>query len=330
MNSFGRIFKISIFGESHGEGIGVVIDGCPPGIKFPFEELKKDLARRKSGAKGTTPRIEDDEPKILSGLYKEHTTGAPLTILFHNNNTRSGDYDLLKSIPRPGHADFVALKKFKGFSDLRGGGHFSGRLTLGIVAAGAIAKKILPPNISFQSEILEIGGQRDYDAILNEAIEQRDSLGGIVEVRVSNLPIGLGEPFFDSFESVLAHLVFAIPAVKGIEFGSGFESASMKGSQHNDPIISPDGKTASNNSGGVNGGITNGNDLIFRVAVKPTASIAKTQRSLNIESGEMAELNIKGRHDSCIALRTPVIFEACAAIVAADMYLIYKSYNTER
>ncbi len=330
MNSFGKIFRISIFGESHGEGIGVVIDGCPPGIPFPLEDLTTDLSRRKSGARGTTPRIEDDNPEILSGVYNGKTTGSPLTIFFKNKNTRSGDYESLKNIPRPGHADFVALKKFKGFADPRGGGHFSGRLTLAIVAAGCIAKKILPHDVLFQSEILEIGGSKDYESILNEAIEEGESLGGIVEVKVSNLPCGLGEPFFDSFESLLSHLVFSVPAVKAIEFGSGFKSATMKGSIHNDPIISDDGKTLSNNSGGINGGITNGNDLLFRVAIKPTASIAKSQKSLNLKTGQIEEFTIKGRHDSAIVLRTPVIFEACAAIVAADMYLIYKSYNTER
>jgi chorismate synthase len=212
------------------------------------------------------------------------------------------------------------MKKYKGFNDYRGAGHFSGRITLPLVAAGVLAKKILK-GIDISSRILEIGGEENYHGIIDEAMANGDSAGGIVEVKLSGLPIGLGEPFFNSCESNISHIIFSVPAVKGIEFGSGFASARIKGSEHNDIIISTDGKTATNNSGGINGGITNGNDLIFRVAVKPTPSIRAVQKTINIETGEIDDLTIDGRHDACITLRTPVIFEACAAIAIADLYL---------
>lgn len=326
MNSFGTILRLSIFGESHGNGIGIIIDGAPPGIEFSSKDMEEDMARRRSGARGTTPRQESDIPEILSGIYNNKTTGAPITILFRNSNTRSKDYDKFRDTPRPGHADFTAMTKYKGYSDPRGGGHFSGRITLGIVAAGALAKKILP-TMKINSQIIEIGGEKNYAHVLEKMIEEKDSAGGIVEVTATGIPAGIGEPFFNSMESCLSHLVFSIPAVRGIEFGAGFESARIKGSQSNDPIISTDGKTSSNNAGGINGGITNGNDLIFRVAVKPTSSIGKVQETINLKTGVMEKLEIEGRHDSCIVLRTPVIFEACAAIAAADLFLISKTYK---
>jgi chorismate synthase len=326
MNSFGTIFRLSIFGESHGSGIGIIIDGAPPGIDFSAEDMEKDLARRKSGARGTTPRQESDIPEILSGIYNNKTTGAPLTILFRNSNTRSGDYDRFRDMPRPGHADFTAKMKYKGYSDPGGGGHFSGRITLGIVAAGALAKKIVP-SMKIFSRITEIGGEKDYAHVIERMIEENDSAGGIVEITAAGIPAGIGEPFFNSMESCLSHLVFSIPAVRGIEFGAGFESACMKGSMCNDPFISADGKTSSNNAGGINGGITNGNDLIFRVAVKPTSSIGKPQETINLKTGVTETLEVEGRHDACIVLRTPVIFEACAAIAAADLFLVNKTYN---
>lgn len=325
MNSFGTLFRISVFGESHGPATGVTIDGSPVGVEFSAADMESDIARRKPGAAGTTPRVEGDIPEIVSGVFNGRTTGAPLTVIFRNSNTHSGDYESLRSHPRPGHADFTAMKKYHGFNDYRGGGHFSGRVTLAIVAAGSLAKKIVPA-MEVTSAILEIGGVRDYAEILEEAIKSGDSLGGIVQVKITGLPCGLGEPFFNSFESVLSHLVFSIPAVKGMEFGAGFSSARMRGSECNDPIISPDGKTATNNAGGINGGITNGNDVIFRVAVKPTPSIRRPQNTLNTASGSIEKLEIHGRHDACVALRAPVVFEACAAIAAADMYLINKAY----
>ena len=324
MNSFGRKFRVSIFGESHGEMVGVTIDGCPPGVALSEQDLLPDLARRKSGAKGTTPRKEADLPKIVSGVFNGHTTGAPITILFENTNIRSGDYSELATVPRPGHADMVASQKYKGFADYRGGGHFSGRITLGLVAAGVVAKKIVS-GISFSSEIIELGGARDkndFEAIIDSAMQAGDSVGGIIECRAEGVEAGLGEPFFDSAESLISHAVFSIPAIKGIEFGSGFAAARKKGSENNDTVLDAAGKTATNNSGGINGGITNGNEIVFRAAVKPTPSISIEQDSVNLKTGSPEKLTIKGRHDACIALRVPVILEAVTAIVLADLALI--------
>lgn len=307
MNSFGRLFRISIFGESHGECVGITIDGCPAGLLLSPEDLLPDLERRKGGqGKGTTPRREDDYPIFKSGVFNGKTTGFPITILFENNNTRTEDYSKQRSIPRPGHADWVAHQKFGGNEDYRGGGHFSARLTAGIVAAGAIAKKLMG-GISIKAEVIEIGGERDLEKGLQKAIDAKDSVGGIVECRINGLPVGLGEPFFDSVESVLSHIVFAIPAVRGIEFGTGFTAAKMFGSEHNDAIENLDGKTRTNHAGGIVGGISNGNELVFRLAVKPTSSTPKEQNSLNWDSGKTENFSIKGRHDLCVALRAPVI-----------------------
>ncbi len=323
MNSFGRIFRIHIFGESHGKSVGVLVDGCPPGIPICENDFLPDLQRRKSGAKGTTPRIEEDLPEIVSGVFNGFSTGAPLTILFRNSNTKSSDYSQFKAIPRPGHADFVASQKFNEFQDFRGGGHFSGRLTLGLVAAGVIAKKICK-NITFEAKLIEAGGNTDIDEAIEKAVKTKDSVGGIVECRIGNLRVGLGEPFFDSVESLIAHAVFSIPGIKGIEFGSGFYAAKMTGSQHNDCYIDKFGKTETNYAGGINGGITNGNELVFRVAVKPTSSIGLAQQTFDFINNEKAELSVAGRHDLCIALRVPVVAEAVAAIVFADLYRIDK------
>ena len=334
MNSFGRIFRISIFGESHGESVGIVVDGCPAGLPLTVEDFLPDLERRKGGTqKGTTPRQEEDLPIFKSGLFNNKTTGAPITILFENKNIRSGDYEKQRDIPRPGHADFVAHKKFAGFEDYRGSGHFSGRLTVALVAAGVIAKKMLGDltpfplstsgeGIGVRSSILEIGGERDLEKGLQKAIAEKDSIGGIIECRVSGLPIGLGEPFFDSAESILSHIVFAIPAVRGIEFGTGFAAARMFGSEHNDAIENIDGKTRTNHAGGIVGGLTNGNELVFRIAIKPTSSTPKEQNTLNWETGKVENASVKGRHDLCIALRVPVILEAVTAIVIADLMML--------
>ncbi len=321
MNSFGEIFRISIFGESHGPAVGVVIDGCPAGIPLATGDFKEDMGRRKGGAPGTTPRKEPDLPKVMSGLFNSYTTGSPLTIMIDNTNVRSSDYSKLQDIPRPGHADFVASQKFGGFEDKYGGGHFSGRLTACIVVAGVVAKKIIHP-VRCEARILELGGLEDQEVALKKAIEEQDSIGGIIECTISDVPAGLGEPFFDSVESVISHMVFSIPAVKGIEFGSGFQAARMKGSEHNDSIIDTEGTTETNNAGGINGGITNGNEIVFRVAVKPTSSISNLQRTMNMKTGEMTDLVIEGRHDTCIALRIPVILEAAAAVVMADYMLL--------
>lgn len=325
MNSYGRLFRVAIFGESHGASVGVNIDGCPSGIALSEDDMMADLARRKSGAKGTTPRMEADLPEIISGVFNGKTTGAPITIIFRNTNTISKDYSNLVTSPRPGHADYVAQEKYHGYQDYRGGGHFSGRLTLGLVAAGVVAKKVVE-GVTISAKLIAAGGSEDIDAAIDAAVSSRDSVGGLVECRATGLPIGWGEPFFDSIESTIAHIVFAIPATKGIEFGSGFAAAAMRGSEHNDPIVSADGKTKSNHAGGINGGISNGNDLCFRVAIKPTSSIGITQQTLNRETGLVDNLLIKGRHDACIALRVPVVLEAVTAIALADFSLIRKAY----
>ena len=358
MNTFGNKFKVSIFGESHGPCIGVTVDGVLPGIPLTEEDFTQDLDRRRSGAVGTTPRVEKDLPEILSGVYDGYTTGAPLTVLFRNENTRSEDYEQFRKHPRPGHADFTANLKFGGFNDLRGGGMFSGRLTLGLVAAGVIAKKMMY-FARFHARLVEVGGLPDSTAwteALKAAQADGDSLGGVVACTVEGLPIGLGEPFWNSVESVISHAVFAIPGVRGIEFGDGFAAARMRGSEHID--LFPEHECqhgeghecqhgegegcchgheeghechheeghqchheeghhccrhkkpqppVTNHCGGVNGGITNGNPVEFRVAFKPTASIAKA--------------GIGGRHDVCFALRTPVIVEAVAAIALVDLAL---------
>ena len=324
MNSFGRIFRITIFGESHGQAIGVSIDGVPPGISLGLEDFTTDLNRRKAGAKGTTPRIEDDTPEFVSGWFNGFTTGAPLTILFRNTNTKSADYGNLIKTPRPGHSDFVAYKRYEGFNDYRGGGHFSGRLTLALVSAGVIAKKILG-SIHITAKLIAAGGNSNIEESIDKALEKGDSVGGLVECRATDIPLGLGEPFFDSVESVISHLAFAVPAIKGIEFGSGFAAASMTGSQHNDPILDDTGRTAINNAGGITGGLTNGNELVFRVAVKPTSSIGIKQHTFSIETGKVEELEVKGRHDACIALRVPVVIEAITAIALADLLMIEKA-----
>ena len=484
MNSFGRIFKISIFGESHGECVGITIDGCPAGLSLSPEDLLPDLERRKGGKqKGTTPRQEDDFPIFKSGLFNGKTTGFPITILFENKNIRSEDYTKQRSIPRPGHADWVAHQKFGGNEDYRGGGHFSARLTAGIVAAGAIAKKlmnfltspqtplqrrgafedsdtsgyitnsqeqwkygsdlakhnrqhqtpaeeklwdelrnrklsgfkfrrqhpieayipdfvclekklvvevdggyhneeeqkkidevrtktlkknsyhlirftndevlnktewvieeikkyliagsdppsplerelegeVLKPQVTILAEVIEIGGEKNLEKGLQKAIDAKDSVGGILECKVNGLPIGLGEPWFDSVESSLAHLVFAIPAVRGVEFGTGFAAARMFGSEHNDAILEMGGKTKTNHAGGVVGGITNGNELVFRLAIKPTSSTPKEQESLNWDTEQVEKFSIKGRHDLCVALRAPVIVEAVTALVLCDFMML--------
>ncbi|HEY6505600.1 MAG TPA: chorismate synthase [Chitinophagaceae bacterium] len=489
MNSFGRIFRVSVFGESHGESVGIVIDGCPAGLALTEEDLLPDLERRKGGKqKGTTPRQEADYPIFKSGLFNGKTTGFPVTILFENNNTRSEDYQKQRSIPRPGHADWVAHQKFGGHEDYRGGGHFSARLTTGLVAAGAIAKKLMQhltpgpspkergdgessgfgyltnsasewanlkdfarqnqqhqteaeeklwqevrnrqtegykfrrqhpiagfipdfvclekkliieidggyhneeeqkkydeartawleehqynflrftneqvlnempfviKNISealakpvrdsgqsgsgspllrrgvrgevvkggvtIEAKVIEIAGEKDMEKGIQKAIDAKDSVGGLVECRVNGLPVSLGEPYFDSLESSLAHIVFAIPAVRGIEFGTGFAAAKMFGSEHNDAIENMEGKTRTNHAGGIVGGISNGNELIFRIAIKPTSSTPKQQNSLNWDTGKTEDFSVKGRHDLCVALRAPVIVEAATAVTLVDFLLL--------
>ena len=336
MNTFGRKFRVSVFGESHGGFIGAVMDGVPAGLELSEQDFEQDILRRKSGAKGTTTRVEEDKPMIVSGVYEGHTTGAPLTVLFRNDNTRSGDYSLFEAMPRPGHADLTAALKWDDCQDPRGGGHFSGRLTLPVVAAGVVAKKILTdatllddtPFAGVNARIVELGGilgdsaqDAAWQEAIDNAIEEGDSLGAVIECSVPDIDPGYGEPFWDSVESQIAHAVFAIPGVRGIEFGDGFAASRMKGSQHNDPI-GPDGRPTKNGAGGANGGITNGAPILFRVAFKPTSSIRKAQTTFNFEKGEMDVLEVPGRHDVCFALRAPVVVEAMTAIVLADLVLI--------
>ena len=347
MNTFGRKFRVSIFGESHGELIGVVLDGVPAGLELSEQDFEQDIRRRRSGAKGTTPRKEEDQPQIVSGVFEGHTTGAPLAIVFKNENTRSSDYSQFAAMPRPGHADLTAAFKWDDCQDPRGGGHFSGRLTLPVVAAGVVAKKILQdatildetPFSGVDAHIVELGGvdlstalemtkekldvtdgelPKAWQEAIENAISDGDSLGAVVECVVPNVDPGYGEPFWDSVESTLAHAIFAIPGVRGLEIGDGFKAAAMKGSEHNDPI-GPDGRPTKNGAGGVNGGITNGAPLTFRVAFKPTSSIRKAQQTFNFATGEMDTLEIQGRHDVCFALRAPVVVEAMTAIALADL-----------
>jgi chorismate synthase len=329
MNTFGTLFKISIYGESHGEAVGVIVDGCPPGITISPEEMESDLSRRRGGGKGATPRKEADLPVFLSGVFEGKTTGSPVHILFENRNVDSKSYEELKDTPRPGHADMVANQKFAGLNDYWGGGHFSGRLTAGLVAAGCIAKKIIHP-MSVKAEIIEIGkiGESgDIEAKIDKALKNGDSVGGVVECRVESVQPGLGEPFFESVESLIGSAVFSIPGIKGIEFGMGFAGCRMTGSQFNDEILDTSGRTLTNNSGGINGGITNGNDILFRAAVRPTASIPSKQKTVNLKTGEQVEIAVTGRHDTCIALRMPVIIEAVTAIVMADLKLRQNAYS---
>ncbi len=327
MNSFGNNFRLTIFGESHGVAIGVVVDGCPPGIPLEEKDFDADLQRRKAGTKGTTTRIEADIPQIKSGVFNGKTTGAPILIEFENFNSQSKDYANIVNHPRPGHADFIANKKYHGFQDYRGGGHFSGRLTLGLVAAGVIAKKILN-EIKITAKLTEVAGNKNIDEAINNAIKTKDSVGGIIECVAENVSVGLGEPFFNSMESQISHLAFSIPGIKAIEFGAGFTSSKMKGSEFNDVIIDEKGTTKTNHSGGINGGISNGNNLVFRVAVRPTASINLPQETYNFENNRIETIEIEGRHDICIALRVPVIIEAVTAIVLSDFKLINKIFNS--
>lgn len=325
MNSFGQIFRVTIYGESHGSGVGIIVDGMPSGIKLTLDDFIDDINRRKPGAIGTTSRIEADEVNILSGVFNDYTTGMPINLYFLNQNTKSSDYSYIKNTPRPSHADFVASKKYNGFEDYRGGGHFSGRLTLPIVAAGVLAKKIISANIT--SEIVNIHGITDknkFDDEVSLAASSFDSVGGIIRITISNMPIGIGEPYFDSIESVLAHLLYSVGGVKGVSFGIGFSGVSLYGSEFNDCIIDATGKTKTNNNGGINGGISNGNDIVINVFVKPTPSIYKSQRTYNFEKKEIDDLIIRGRHDAAIVLRAGVVLEAMCAIGLADLFLLSK------
>ena len=330
MNSFGNIFKITLFGTSHGPAIGIAIDGVPAGLQLSPDELEADLARRRSdGTVGCTPRREADIPEILSGLYNGHTDGTPITVVFRNGNTRGGDYTQFRRHPRPSHADLTAATKYNGFNNPEGGGMFSGRLTAPIVAAGVIAKKILS-GITFTTRIVEIGGETDptkFDTLLTELRKAGNSAGGIVEITAHGITAGIGEPFFDSVESMASHLVFAIPGVKGIEFGAGFTAARRLGSDNNDCITDRKGTTATNNDGGINGGISNGMPVLFNMAVKPTPSIAKAQQTVDFIHGTPATLGLKGRHDPAIVRRVCVVVTSVVAVVLCD--ILAQRYGTD-
>ena len=323
MNSMGRVLVVQLFGESRGTAVGVVIDGIPPGLPLSSADFEPDLARRRAGAPGTTGRVESDEPEILSGLYRGRCTGTPLCAVFRNRDAEPAAYDE-STVPRPGHADFTGSVRYKGFADPRGSGHFSGRLTVGLVAAGVVAKKLLA-GVRFDTRILEAGGKPDVAMAVREAVDAGDSVGAIVELRAAGLPAGLGEPFFGTVEGEVARALFAVPGVRGVDFGDGFAAARMRGSEHNDPFVAADGRTSRNGAGGVNGGVTNGNELVVRVAVKPASSIAAPQETLDFATGKMTTLSVDGRHDACIALRAAVVLEAACALALADLMLLARA-----
>ena len=328
MNSYGTLFKVTLYGESHQEAIGTIVDGVPAGIKIDDELITSDLMKRQPGAVGTTPRKEKDEFKILSGVFNGFSTGSPIHIMIENQNIQSKDYEHLKNQPRPGHADFVAGVKYNGFQDYRGGGRFSGRLTAALTAAGSIAKMIVP--FQFENKLIQVGALKDMewlDQYLSEVSKAGDSVGGIIEVKVSGIPVGLGEPFFNKLDSEIGKMMFSIPAVKGVEIGKGFAGIEMMGSKFNDEILDARGKTKTNHSGGVSGGISNGNDLIVKVFIKPTSSIQKEQETYNYTTNSVEKLEIGGRHDVCIARRAGIVVENALAIVLADLYLINKAYQ---
>jgi chorismate synthase len=349
-NSIGKIFTVTSFGESHGRCVGVVVDGCPAGLPLTVNEVQSLVDRRKPDiSAGGTARKERDQVEILSGVFNGHTTGAPLCLLIWNKDTNSSVYEELKFNPRPGHADYTAFIKYGGYNDYRGGGRFSGRITAGFVMAGAIAEKLLESiNIVVAAQTIQIGDIRakskseahiKNDIYLNpvrctdgvaankmiklieKVKKEQDSIGGVVEVTAFNVPPGLGEPVFDTLEGELSRAFFAIPAVKGVEFGSGFGAASMKGSEHNDIIIVKGKKimTDTNNSGGISGGISNGMPLLARVAFKPTPSIAKNQQTINMKTGKNVDISIRGRHDACIVPRAVPVVESMMSIVLCDL-----------
>ncbi len=351
-NSFGDLFSITSFGESHGRCVGIVIDGCPAGIPLVEEDIQRELNKRKPSAMaGQTTRLEDDKVEILSGVFQGYTSGAPICLLIWNKNTISSDYEKLKNLPRPGHADYQAFIKYGGFNDYRGGGRFSGRITAGIVMAGAVAKKILgllgteilahtiqigdikapearPENIrtnvynnAVRCADIKISG--DMLNLIRQIGSEGDSLGGIIEGIGLNIPAGLGEPIFDTLEGQIAKGLLAIPAIKGVEFGAGFSVAEARGSQNNDIYVMREHKLVSetNNAGGVQGGISNGMTLIVKAAVKPTPSISKTQKTVDINIMENAEITITGRHDVCLVPRAVIVVESMIAITLCDFAL---------
>lgn len=353
-STYGDKIKISVFGESHGNGIGVVIDGLPAGVKIDMDKVLVQMARRAPGKdKTATPRLEKDFPKVLSGMLDDTLTGAPLCAVIENTNTKSGDYSNLLACPRPGHSDYTAFVKYNASNDIRGGGHFSGRLTAPIVFAGAICRQILESKgIKICAHINNIGTAYDESfnpvyiedelieklntssfALINDKVEEEmraqveearlelDSIGGSIECAVTGIEAGFGEPMFDGVEGVIAKAVFGVPAIKGIEFGKGFELAQMRGSQSNDAFRYENGKvvTETNNCGGILGGITNGMPIVFKACVKPTPSISQKQKTVDLQKKENAELEIHGRHDPCIVPRAVPVIEAVTAIAIINL-----------
>ncbi|MGM9961050.1 MAG: chorismate synthase [Allobaculum sp.] len=357
-NTFGNNITVTLFGESHGECIGVVMDGLPAGFEIDLDKLAWEMEKRKAKGSLSTKRHEADQVQIVSGFFEGKTTGTPLTILIANNNTRSQDYAALKYRLRPGHADLAAFEKYGGYQDYRGGGHFSGRLTAPIVAAGAICRQILESKgVKLATHITQLHGitddnfdetklsvqmdelnQKEFPvlsetagSLMKSEIEQAavnfDSVGGVLQTIVTGFPAGVGEPFFDSVESTLSHLMFSIPAVKGVSFGEGFGFASLYGSQANDPIIAEDGKitTRTNNNGGINGGITNGMPIVFQTCIKPTPSIYKKQDSVDYQTKEAVKLEIKGRHDPAIIHRARAVVDALCAFGLLDLWMSHQA-----
>lgn len=320
MNTLGTMFRVTSFGESHGYGVGCVIDGCPPGIQVNLHDLQEEMDRRRATSSRHTPRQEPDRVDILSGVFEGKTSGAPIVCLIQNVKVDSSTYDEFRYVPRPSHADFPRHIKYHGYADYRGGGRFSGRITAGFVTAGYFARKVLK-DIPVRATIAEIGGLPPEKVDCSEL--QGDSLGGIIKCTVKRLPVGLGEPVFDTVEGELAKALFAIPGVKGIEFGTGFELARMRGSEANDQFCMEGEKvhTLTNHSGGILGGMTSGMMLTFRVAVKPTPSISLPQKSVDLRTLEEKSITIEGKHDPCIAFRAVPVVEAITAIVLADLWL---------
>ncbi|MBN2096277.1 chorismate synthase [Candidatus Peregrinibacteria bacterium] len=319
-NSFGTLFKITTWGESHGPAIGLIIDGCPAGLRISEKDIQKELDRRKPGQNAlTSPRKEKDKAEILSGIFEGKTTGSPISLLIQNADARSKDYKKLKDLYRPSHADFTYDAKY-GFRDHRGGGRASARETAARVAGGAIARKIIP-RVTFKTTLIS-PDMKTIEKIKKEG----DSVGGLLECVIQNVPAGLGSPVFEKLDARLAQVMLSIPGVKGFEIGSGFKCVDMKGSEHNDELLVKNGKvmTKTNHAGGIVGGISNGMGIVFRVAFKPTASITKKQQTVD-QKGNKKTVKIEGRHDPCIALRALPIVEAMAALVLADEYLIQKT-----
>lgn len=327
MNSIGKIFQVTLYGESHQQAIGVIIDGVIPGTMIDVDKIKEDLSKRRPGQIGTTARIEQDNFEITSGVFQGKATGSPIHLTIPNLNIKSKDYDHLLEQPRPGHADFVSLKKYNGFHDYRGGGRFSGRLTAPIVAAGSIAKMMLPMN--FEHRLIQVGtckNPNDFDTYLQEIKESGDSVGGVIELTVKNVPIGLGEPMFHKLDAAITNMLMNMPAVKLVSFGDTLEMIESKGSEFNDAIENELGSTQSNHSGGIVGGISNGNDIKLKVFIKPTSSIQKQQQSYSFKSNQVDKFEVGGRHDVCIARRAGIVIENATAIVLADMFLLNKMY----